>query len=124
MFIIIENYLTMLMTFMKYHRPSGVSARHMSAHSSKPFDAKTMGEYMNYEKIVKLHQKCGPTPFKEIPINVKCYYNLMWWTCPNPFDIRRSESLKDQYDAGYYYVRCQTISLTQKDFNDKNNWNS
>ena len=87
--------------------------------TSEPFGKR--GEYMCKEKIEKLEIK-NKSKIKDA-VKVRCYFNGKFWVCPNPNDPKRSKSLRDQFNQGYYMYHTD-FYLTNAAFNNKNNWNS
>ena len=54
---------------------------------------------------------------------IKCYFNGLWYVCPNPKDKSRSESLQKQYENGVY-INQKNYYISQEDFSNSDNWNS
>lgn len=76
-------------------------------------------EYLNYDKIKKFSEENKSNG----NITVRCYYNGLYWVCPNPKDINRSKGVEESYNAGYFISYCD-IRITDEQFNDPKNWNS
>lgn len=75
-------------------------------------------EYLSYEKIKK-HATTGNSD----TVTVKCYFNGLYWACPNPKDERRSKGMEDSYNQGYF-IMCETIKIPSNVYDDQTNWNS
>ena len=71
-------------------------------------------QYLNYNKI---------KDFNEGSIKVKCYYNGLYWACPNPRDEYRSKGVEESYNKGFF-TEYVTVKLTEEQFAYQNNWNS
>lgn len=82
---------------------------------SKPTTQKP-DEYLSYERIKELHNPKGD-------VEVKCYTNGLWWVCPNPKDPERAKGVEYSYRKGLF-ISFKMIRLSQKDFDNEDNWNS
>ncbi|CAH6421023.1 Hypothetical protein KVN_LOCUS105 [uncultured virus] len=69
-----------------------------------------MSEYLNYENIKKLNDSNNQ-------IEINCYFNGLYWICPNPLDNSRNNAFNN-------YKISEIIRISEKDFNNQENWNS
>ncbi len=81
-------------------------------------------KYLNYDKIKKVAIKITSLQMKfQVPgvQEIKCYRGRNFWIVPNPY---REDLVKN---AEYIAVKPKTyefIYLVNKDFRNKDNWNS
>jgi len=54
-------------------------------------------------------------------IEVKCYDNGLFFSCPDPRDEYRRKLAKEAYNKGHF-IDCITLKLTEEQFKDENNW--
>lgn len=76
-------------------------------------------EYFNPERAEQLHIKNTNVDH----VKVKCYFNGIYWCCPNPKDSSRVSNVHDQYLKGRFF-KFHTYNIPVEDFENKDNWNS
>lgn len=66
--------------------------------------------YLEYADIKPLHSANSP-------VEVRCYFNGIYHVCPDPRDKERCDTIRNQYNLGYYItwesVRITPAQLTQ-----------
>ena len=73
-------------------------------------------EYLNPGRVRELHSDHDE-------IEVACYSNGLFWTCPNPFDDYRAPAIEQNYQQGMW-VDKHTYRLSQDEFDAPDSWNS
>jgi hypothetical protein len=86
-----------------------------------------MGRYMNFEILKVLHSKSNPivgkfTFYIIVNSQVKCFFNMSWWVCPDPMDKETISILESDYRKGMF-VKIQEFRITRVDYDDVRNWN-
>jgi len=90
-----------------------ISMRHMSRFPP------ISHEYFNPQRAEELHIRSSDKNH----MKVKCYFNGMYWICPNPKDNKRASYAHKKYLEGHYFI-CTTYNIPIKDFENEDNWNS
>jgi hypothetical protein len=56
-------------------------------------------------------------------VNVKGYFNGLFWVFPNPEDSKLSGEIEQQYNMGYF-LNYQTFKVPRYSFDNLDNWTS
>jgi hypothetical protein len=79
-------------------------------------DTSFAGRYLNPEKVEDCHTDHDS-------IEVTCFFNGLWHVCPDPMDKETMKDLYQQYNSGRY-LTFQKFSISESEYNDRENWNN
>ena len=74
-----------------------------------------MGRYLNYDLIKANHNSSNP-------ITVKCYFNGLYYACPDPKDKKTCQSVEQSYNQGIF-ITTSYYKISQDDYDNKSFWN-
>ncbi len=74
------------------------------------------GNYMNPEIVEYIS-------YPRYPLSVKCFFNGLWWACPDPKDLKLVDEITRNYEEGSW-ITYDTYYISEGQYRNCNNWNS